>query len=143
MSTPFRVIRTNFLPDDCADDSRRSIFAQEFFQERRTGRPASDHVESQMRLAAKDIPFRILKGWRITVNRRSKYKAQTCIDAIERRATIYGWPKDSKEPPDFMFHELLHIAFRATKPPQLSNYEGDQRLDEELLIQDICKVKFP
>ena len=89
-----------------------------------------------MRLRAVQIPFRILKGWRISLNSTSKYKGQCSINVAERRATIYAWPSDSPEPPDFMFHELLHVAFRA-----LRTYRDKHQVEEEL-SQDICKFKL-
>jgi hypothetical protein len=100
-----------------------------------------------MRVPAKDIPFRILKGWRISLVNNSPYKAQSCVNEVERRATIYGWPKDSSEPSDFMFHEFLHIALSALAKiyadgRAVHRYERYKKVQEEL-IQDICAVSHP
>ncbi len=82
--------------------------------------------------------FRILRRWKIDLDRTSKYKGQVCISPTRRAAVIYGWP--TKAPPaDFYLHELLHIALAALRRVP----DAALREAEEKFVQDVCKLVRP
>lgn len=77
--------------------------------------------------------FRILDGWNISLDRRSRYKGQTNINAAKRTAVIYDWPPGEAVPRDFYLHEVLHIVLRA-------GYGSGNLGRDEQVIRDLCRV---
>lgn len=78
--------------------------------------------------------FRVLKDWTVCYDEECDYKGQCNVGEVNKLATIYAWGDLSPCAPDYLFHEVLHIAFRAAK--------AQGRDGEELFIQDICKVVY-
>lgn len=80
--------------------------------------------------------FRILKDWDIKYVKATKNN-QACVGVIvdKKKAYIYGY--GSKDvPEDYLFHEFLHIVFRAhRKLKKRQIYDS-----EEEIVQDICKI---
>ncbi|MDE2100907.1 MAG: hypothetical protein KGL39_26915 [Patescibacteria group bacterium] len=76
--------------------------------------------------------FRILWDWKIKYNGRAKYKGQCNVNEENKRAIIYGWGNEVPYPADYLFHEVLHIAFRAAK--------AGGREGEEIFVQDLCVI---
>lgn len=79
--------------------------------------------------------FRVLEGWKVEFDDNAPYKGQCTINEETKRATVYGWGNLRPCPPDYLFHEVLHIAFKAAKK---AGREG-----EELFVQDLCCLFFP
>jgi hypothetical protein len=83
--------------------------------------------------------FRVLVGWEIEFDGDGEYKGQACVSPKEQRATIYGWGS-AERPADYIFHEVLHVAFRAAKRiPRTHGAEGG----EEWFVQDLCVLFMP
>ena len=99
-------------------------------------KPTPTVAKPQSRVNRMQKQFRILRGWTITADTWSEYKGQSCIDGPGRRATIYWWPTDCKEPVDFLFHEMLHVAFRALRETPVEKV----RDVEETLVRDISQI---
>jgi hypothetical protein len=76
--------------------------------------------------------FRTLVGWNISYDPDAEYKGQCAVSDKDKSATIYGWSDSVPLEPDYFLHEILHIAYRASK---MLGREG-----EELFIQDLCAI---
>ena len=92
-----------------------------------------------MRLVSTIRRFRILKDWEIKQSRSKKYLAQSSAFPDTKTATIYQWGDmyREKQPCDYIFHEVLHIAFRALEHMD-KRKPKEKRQAEEELVQDIC-----
>ena len=75
--------------------------------------------------------FRVLVDWAVIYDPKAEYKGQCTVNEKRRSATIYSWGR-FRCPPDYLLHEVLHIAFRAAK--------ARKREGEELFVQDLCKL---
>ena len=84
--------------------------------------------------------IRILKGWKIICIKDRKYSGQATILPSKRRAVIYKWD-DSKEPKDYLLHEILHCAIRELLK-QMNNKKiaGKIRETEEVFVIDLCQL---
>jgi len=74
--------------------------------------------------------FRALKDWKITVCHNAVVGNACCWEESRKRAKIYIWI-GGEQPSDYVFHEMLHIAFSAIK----NNVSS-----EEIFIQDVCNI---
>ena len=79
--------------------------------------------------------FRCLDGWRITYDPRASLKGQCYVGDKIREAVIYAWGSRTPQPDDYLFHEILHVAYRAAR--QLG-HDG-----EEQFVQDLCAICLP
>jgi len=85
--------------------------------------------------------FSILKKWNIKQSKSKKYGGQCVIHPTQQTAIIYRWNDKNREPIDYMFHEFLHIALCALN--RLDRRKSKEyRFAEEILIQEICKIKI-
>lgn len=82
--------------------------------------------------------FRILDDWFIEYDPKNKMKAECSFNEKTKKATIYAFGK-REIPKDYIYHEMLHIAFAAVKSIKKHN---DKREAEEILVQDICASKI-
>jgi hypothetical protein len=80
--------------------------------------------------------FRLLEKWAIDFDTKSEYKDQCCMGT--GKATIYG-SSDPKMPKEYIFHELLHIAWSCVR--QAKPY-AKRRENEEILVQDLSEITF-
>jgi hypothetical protein len=94
---------------------------------------------SKKKLNALKSQLRILQDWKITYQCASKYGAQCSIHPRNKRSIIYGWGTKTKEPKDFLIHELLHSALRALTRMDKRKIK-ELRMAEEELVQDICRL---
>ena len=90
--------------------------------------------EERIKELRKDL--RLLKDWDITVSRDEIYKGQITTNPKKKKACLYEW-EGNDEPEDFLVHEMLHLCIRSLFR------SNDQYEDEEILIQDICRIIFP
>lgn len=78
--------------------------------------------------------FKLLDGWTITYDDTVEYKNQCAINPAKKQATIYEWTGDDEGLGNFIFHEILHMNFRA-----VGNHESKECFDnEETFVRDIC-----
>ena len=78
--------------------------------------------------------FHILDDWTITMGSDLRldgtpYTRECAFNLDQHTAMIYPWDTNKSEPSDYIFHEVLHIAFRVA---------SISREYEELFIQDLC-----
>ncbi len=78
--------------------------------------------------------FHILDNWTITIGSdrrldKTPYTGECTFNLDRHTATIYPWDTNKPEPSNYIFHEILHIALRATLI---------DREHEELFVQDLC-----
>ena len=85
--------------------------------------------------------FRILKNWKLNIEKNSGYSGHCFLNVTKRIATVCGWKEKKTKPPDFELHEVLHIVFAELL---LMDRRKQKELikAEEDLIQDICKFKI-
>jgi uncharacterized protein YodC (DUF2158 family) len=76
--------------------------------------------------------FRGLADWTVVYDSNAEYKGQMTVHPEEKRAVIYAWGELTAEPPDYLFHEVLHAAYRAAVR---KGYDG-----EEEFVQDVCGI---
>ena len=81
--------------------------------------------------------FRILKDWDIQIVRDTNLQGYISIDMKNKQAIIYSYPE--KDPDDFYFHEVLHIAFGELLSRDRRKKKELIKLEEEL-IQDLCAI---
>jgi len=96
------------------------------------------HPREQIRYWKKR--FRVLKSWRIYFAPKAKYKGQSALNSEKKTCTIYdldSWGGKKGMPEDYIFHELLHVAWREVQ--SCKRYK-EKREKEEMLVQDICKI---
>ena len=82
--------------------------------------------------------LRLLKGWKIVFNRRSKYKGQCSIGMQGRKQIIYDWGY-GKAPKDYILHEMLHCCARIIREEKVYKLRRDK---EEVFVQDLCLIIF-
>ena len=95
----------------------------------------------ELRRLRKSWPFKsVLKGWRVYFVTNEKYKGQCTFHKKKNIGYIFDWGDEhGVPPPDYIHHELLHIAFKAIyrmRPRQKHNAE-------EELIQHMCSALYP
>ena len=78
--------------------------------------------------------FRILDDWVIAIGSDLRldgtfYTRECTLNLAQHTAIIYPWDTNKPEPSDYIFHEILHIAFRVA---------SISREYEELFVQDLC-----
>lgn len=76
--------------------------------------------------------FRSLKDWTVSYDPVAEYKGQCAINEKEKSATIYDWGNLCPMASDYFLHEVLHIAYRASKCLG--------RNGEEEFVQDQCAL---
>jgi len=107
----------------------------------RSPRPAGYQTETQMtkrEISSLQKKIRILKDWKIICIKDQKYSGQATILPSKRKAVIYKWG-DSKEPKDYLLHELLHCAIRELLTRMNGKkIAGKIREAEETFVQDLC-----
>lgn len=84
--------------------------------------------------------FRVLKSWRFYFAPKSIYKGQVHCNSDKRTCTVYdldSWEGENGMPEDYIFHEVLHVAWREVK---LRKKYKENREAEEMLVQDICSI---
>ena len=74
--------------------------------------------------------FRLLNDWEICMEGYPEHSGHCIVNLERKKAIIEIWHGDIEEPDDYILHELLHIAIRAVQ----------NRNNEEVLVQDICKI---
>ncbi|MDD5649987.1 MAG: hypothetical protein PHF86_06165 [Candidatus Nanoarchaeia archaeon] len=99
-------------------------------------------MKEEEKLAALANNFRILSDWKIVYDSDSQYKGHCCKNVKTKKATVYAWYSDEKEPEDYLVHEVLHIAIAQVIYSFKHEHYEKAREKEELLIQDICKLMF-
>jgi hypothetical protein len=93
----------------------------------------SDH---RQRIREIQEQFTVLAGWDIRYDDRDKYKGLAPSCPFPQVANIRAWAPvvegaDVAEPEEYLLNAMLHIAIRAV---------GDDREQEELLVQDLCRL---
>ena len=81
---------------------------------------------------------RLLKGWYVYFHHGGKYTGECWIEHKRKIAYVCEWGGDDV-PADYIFHELLHVAFSALGQRKCGSKEW--RECEEELIQFICLYK--
>jgi hypothetical protein len=97
-------------------------------------------MKAEDRLANIVKKIRILSDWKIEYDSDSQYKGHCCKNVKTKKATVYTWYSDEKEPEDYLVHEVLHIAMAQVIYSFKHEHYEKAREKEELLIQDICKL---
>jgi hypothetical protein len=85
--------------------------------------------------------FRTLRGWKIYYFYSRKHKAQCFFDVKNKTAAIYSYGKN--RPKDYIFHEMLHIAIKASQIDDSKTSHQIRKEKEEILVQDLSKIYFP
>lgn len=77
---------------------------------------------------------KVLKGWTVTYNTRSKHKA--CCSGVSetKKAIIYAFG-GKKIPMNYIFHEFLHICIKACR--------DDKELEEQFVIRLCSMIEEP
>lgn len=77
--------------------------------------------------------FRILTDWNITYGSQgdTDYRGQMYIKSIPKSAHIFP-PSDDVDVDEYLIHEMLHCAIRAT--------DFGDREQEEIFVQDLCEI---
>jgi hypothetical protein len=83
--------------------------------------------------------FKILKNWKIYYQSGGKHQAQ-CLTLVEtKKALICSFGK-KKMPEDYIFHEMLHIAIKASRlNDDKINYKIRSK-NEEQLVRDLSRI---
>jgi len=80
--------------------------------------------------------FRLLEGWSIEFDSTSEYKDQCSIG--KKEATIYD-SSERRLPREYIFHEITHIAWSVVRESRVYHLK---RENEEVMVQDLCKIVF-
>jgi hypothetical protein len=80
--------------------------------------------------------FEVLNDWNIYYDKDSEFKCQVNINKKDKTAIIFEckkWNGEKVSTERYIFHEMLHIAYRASK--------GSHKR-EEIFIQDLCELYY-
>ena len=80
--------------------------------------------------------FEVLNDWDIIYDKNHKDKCQVSINLKDKVAKIHDckkWEGEKVSSERYIFHEMLHIAYRASK--------GSNKREEEF-IRDLCELYY-
>lgn len=80
--------------------------------------------------------FEVLNDWDIIYDKDHEDKCRAVINFKEKKAVIYEckkWNGEKISAERYIFHEILHIAYRASR----TSYKR-----EESFVQDLCELYY-